>query len=180
MRVKMPYGAIEQRFSPIGRVGIYAPGGRAAYPSSLLMCAVPANVAGVEEIAVCTPPAKDGKCNQLVLAAARICGITRIFKVGGAQAVAALAFGTETVPKVDKIVGPGNIYVMAAKNIVRGSGVDIDVPAGPSEVLIIADNTARADFIAADMLAQAEHDPNAAAVAIVTSRQLAERIKREA
>ena len=156
---------------PLRRVGIYAPGGKASYPSTLLMAAIPARIAGVEEIILVTP-SKDGKLNPLIAAAAQISGVQRIFKIGGAQAIAALAYGTKTIPCVDKIVGPGNAYVAAAKKLVFGQ-VAIDMIAGPSEVVIIADKTANASFVAADMLAQAEHDEMAAAVLFTPLEYLA-------
>ncbi len=155
---------------PLNRVGIYVPGGKAAYPSSVLMNAIPARVAGVREILMVTP-APGGEINPYVPAAARIAGVDRIFRVGGAQAVAALAYGTESIPRVDKIVGPGNIYVALAKKLVFGL-VDIDMIAGPSEILIIADQTANPDFVAADMLSQAEHDEMAWAILVTDSAQL--------
>jgi histidinol dehydrogenase len=155
------------RVAPIAKVGVYVPGGRAAYPSSVLMNITPARVAGVPDITVVTPPSPQG-IKPEVLAAARIAGATRVVRAGGAQAVAALAYGTKTIPRVDKIVGPGNIYVATAKRLVFGQ-VDIDMIAGPTEVLIIADETARPDFVAADMLAQAEHDPEAAAICLTTT-----------
>ncbi|HEX7415761.1 MAG TPA: histidinol dehydrogenase, partial [Smithellaceae bacterium] len=151
-----------QRILPLRRVGVYAPGGKAFYPSTLLMAAIPARLAGVEEI-ILVSPVKDGKLNPLIAAAAEVSGVQRIFKVGGAQAIAALAYGTKSIPQVDKIVGPGNAYVAAAKKLVFGQ-VDIDMIAGPSEIVVIADKTAPASFVAADMLAQAEHDEMAAAV----------------
>lgn len=154
--------SIGQRVLPLARAGIYAPGGKAFYPSTLLMAAIPARIAGVGEI-VLASPAKDGRLNPLIAAAADIAGVDRIFKIGGAQAIAALAYGTKTVPRVDKIVGPGNAFVAAAKKLVFGQ-VAIDMIAGPSEVVIIADRTARPAFAAADLLAQAEHDEMAAAV----------------
>ena len=157
---------IGMRVAPLERVGVYVPGGRAAYPSSVLMNIAPARVAGVPDITVVTPPSVAG-IRPEVLAAAHIAGATRVVRAGGAQAVAALAYGTKTIPRVDKIVGPGNIYVATAKRLVFGQ-VDIDMIAGPTEVLIIADETARPDFVAADMLAQAEHDPEAAAICITT------------
>lgn len=163
-----------QRIRGLARVGIYVPGGTAAYPSSVLMNAIPARVAGVGEIVMVTPPGKDGRINPNILAAARVAGVTRIFAVGGAQAVAALAYGTQTVPKVDKIVGPGNIYVATAKRMVFGA-VDIDMIAGPSEILVIADESAEPAFLAADLMSQAEHDPMASAILVTTSRTLAER-----
>ena len=166
-----------QRVLPLRRVGIYAPGGKAFYPSTLLMAAIPARIAGVEEI-ILVSPARDGKLNPLIAAAAEVSGVKRIFKVGGAQAIAALAYGTETIPQVDKIVGPGNAYVAAAKKLVFGQ-VDIDMIAGPSEIVVIADKTARASFVAADMLAQAEHDEMAAAVLLTPSESLAREVSQE-
>lgn len=166
-----------QRVLPLKRVGIYAPGGKASYPSTLLMAAIPARIAGVEEI-ILASPAKDGKLNPLIAAAAGVSGVKRIFKIGGAQAIAALAYGTKTIPQVDKIVGPGNAYVAAAKKIVFGQ-VDIDMIAGPSEVVIIADNTAKVHFAAADMLAQVEHDEMAAAVLLTPSETLGREVAQE-
>lgn len=163
-----------QRIRGLSRVGIYVPGGRAAYPSSVLMNAIPAKVAGVGEIIMVTPPGKNGSVDRNILAAAKIAGVDRIFAIGGAQSVAALAFGTETVPKVDKIVGPGNIFVATAKRLVFGE-VDIDMIAGPSEILVIADDTAEPSFLAADLMSQAEHDPMASATLLTTSKQVAER-----
>ena len=160
---------------PIEIVGCYVPGGRAVYPSSVLMTIIPAKIAGVRKIICCTPPMPDGSANDMVLAAADIAGVDKIYKVGGAQAVAAMAFGTESIPKVDKIVGPGNIFVTTAKKLVYGD-VDIDFPAGPSEVLVIADDTGNAEYIAFDMLAQAEHDPDAASVLVTDSNDLAYRV----
>ncbi|MEM2878196.1 MAG: histidinol dehydrogenase [Candidatus Hadarchaeales archaeon] len=157
------------------RVGVYAPGGLAKYPSSMLMAAIPAKVAGVEEIIACTPPNNDGNVDAAVLVAAKEAGVDVVFKVGGAQAIAAMAYGTKTIPKVDKIVGPGNIYVNAAKYAVS-KDVEIDTIAGPSEVMIIADSTASANYIVADMIAQAEHDPQAAAVLVTTSEELAKKV----
>jgi histidinol dehydrogenase len=161
-----------QRVTPIERVGLYVPGGTAAYPSSVLMNAIPAKIAGCEMIVMVTPPAKDGKVNPNILAAAKIAGVDRIFKVGGAQAVAALAYGTETVPFVDKIVGPGNAFVAEAKKQVFGK-VAIDMIAGPSEILVVADKTCDADVVAADLLSQAEHDKLASAVLVTDSEELA-------
>ncbi len=166
-----------QRVVPLQRVGIYAPGGKAFYPSTLLMAAIPAKIAGVKEIILLTP-AKEGKINPLIAAAADICGVKRIFKIGGAQAIAALAYGTKTIPRVDKIVGPGNAYVAAAKKLVFGQ-TGIDMIAGPSEILIIADKTASASFAAADMLSQAEHDEMAAAVLFTTSESFAQKVTEE-
>ncbi|KUG23468.1 histidinol dehydrogenase [hydrocarbon metagenome] len=166
-----------QRILPLRRVGIYAPGGKASYPSTILMAAIPARIAGVDEIILVTP-AKDGKLNPLIAAAAEVSGVKRIFKIGGAQAIAALAYGTKTVPQVDKIAGPGNAYVAAAKKMVFGQ-VDIDMIAGPSEVIVIADKTARASFAAADMLAQVEHDEMAAALLLTDSETLAREVSLE-
>jgi histidinol dehydrogenase len=157
---------------PLSSVGVYAPGGEASYPSSVLMCAIPAKVAGVKKIVVCSPPRKNGDINPSLLVAADIGGATEIYRVGGAQAIAAMAYGTETVPKVDKIVGPGNVFVTAAKLEVS-KDVAIDIPAGPSEVLIIADETAKASFVASDLLAQAEHDPMSWAILLAISKDLA-------
>lgn len=165
-----------QRITPLGTVGAYVPGGRASYPSTALMTVIPAKVAGVREVIICTPPQPDGMVNPLTLAAAHIAGADRVFRVGGVQAIAAMAYGTETIPKVDKIVGPGNVYVTAAK---MACGTAIDFPAGPSEVLIIADGSARADFIASDMIAQAEHDPNAVSILVTSSEELAKKVELE-
>lgn len=171
-------GVVGQIFTPLQRVGVYVPGGQAVYPSSVLMCAIPAQVAGVEEIVLCTPPQKDGTVHPLVLLAAQEAGVHRMFKVGGAQAVAAMAYGTQTVPPVDKIVGPGNIYVTVAKKLVYGT-VGIDMLAGPSEVCILADDTANARFAAIDMLTQAEHDVHTAAFLITPSPALAQAVQSE-
>lgn len=169
-----PNGVIlGQRIRGLRRVGLYVPGGTAAYPSSVLMNAIPAKIAGVEEIIMVTPPLKDGTANQDILAAAALAGVDRIFLMGGAQAVAALAYGTETVPRVDKIVGPGNIYVATAKRLLYGI-VDIDMIAGPSEILVMADETANPKFLAADMMSQAEHDVLASSILLTTSRKIAE------
>ena len=167
-----------QKVTPIERVGVYVPGGKAAYPSSVLMNIIPAKVAGVEKIVMVTPPGKDGKVNPGTLVAADIAGVDEIYKVGGAQAIAALAFGTETIPKVDKIVGPGNIFVALAKKAVFGF-VSIDSIAGPSEILVLADETANPRFIAADLLSQAEHDEMASAILVTTSQELAEAVSKE-
>ncbi len=164
-----------QLVRPLARVGVYIPGGLASYPSSALMAAIPARIAGVEQIIACTPPKKDGRVNAAVLVAADVAGIDAVFKVGGAQAIAAMTYGTATVPKVDKIVGPGNVYVVAAKQVVAPN-VDVDFAAGPSEVLIIADASANPAYIAADMLAQAEHDPAAAAMLVTTSLELTSKV----
>lgn len=166
-----------QRILPLQKVGIYAPGGLASYPSTVIMAAVPARIAGVPEIILVTP-VKGGKVNPLTAAAAKLSGVQRIFKVGGAQAIAALAYGTESIPRVDKIVGPGNAYVAAAKKMVYGQ-VAIDMIAGPSEVLVIADKTAQASFIAADLLAQAEHDEMASAICLTPEENLAKEIAAE-
>jgi histidinol dehydrogenase len=166
-----------QSILPLQRVGIYAPGGKAFYPSTLLMAAIPAHIAGVEEI-ILVSPTRDGKINPLIAAAAEVSGVQRIFKVGGAQAIAALAYGTETIPAVDKIVGPGNAYVAAAKKLVFGQ-VAIDMIAGPSEVVVIADKSAKPAFAAADLLAQAEHDEMAAAVLFTPDENLAREVARE-
>lgn len=174
-----PDGVITgQRITPLKRVGVYVPGGAAAYPSTVLMTVIPARVAGVDEVVMVTPPGRDGTVNPYTLAAARIAGADVVYKCGGAQAVAALAYGTGTMPAVDKIVGPGNLYVTLAKQEVAGL-VGIDMPAGPSEILVVADETARLDFVAADLLSQAEHDPLAAAYCVTTSRQLAEELPAE-
>ena len=161
-----------QRVRGLKRVGLYVPGGTAAYPSSVLMNAIPAKIAGVEELLMVTPPAKDGSANPDILAAAAVAGVDRIYLIGGAQAVAALAYGTETVPRVDKIVGPGNIYVAPAKRLLYGT-VDIDMVAGPSEILIVADETANPAFLAADLMSQAEHDVLASAILLTTSERIA-------
>ena len=163
---------IGQKVIPIEKVGLYVPGGTAAYPSTVLMDSIPAKIAGCGEICIVTPPSKDGKVNPVILAAAKIAGVDRIFKVGGAQAVAALAYGTESVPKVDKIVGPGNAFVAEAKRQVFGT-VAIDMIAGPSEILVVADAKSNAKFVAADLLSQAEHDKNASAVLVTDSEALA-------
>ncbi len=168
-----------QLILPLERVGLYVPGGTAAYPTSVMMNAVPALAAGVKEIVMTTPPGKDGKVNPAVLAAAAELGIREVFKVGGAQAIAALAYGTETIRRVDKITGPGNAFVAAAKREVFGQ-VAIDMIAGPSEVVVLADETADAAYVAADLLAQAEHDPLASVTLVTTSRSLAEEVRREA
>ena len=174
-----PNGVIlGQKVRGLKRVGIYVPGGTASYPSSVLMNAIPAKVAGVQEVVMTTPPAKDGKANPDVLAAAAICGVDRVFLMGGAQAIAAFVFGTETVPKVDKIVGPGNIYIATAKKLLFGK-VDIDMIAGPSEILIIADETANPAYIAADMMGQAEHDVMASSILLTTSEKVAELVNKE-
>ncbi|MBE7021354.1 MAG: histidinol dehydrogenase [Ruminococcaceae bacterium] len=161
-----------QKIIPVDSAGLYVPGGTAAYPSTVLMDSIPAKIAGVKNVYIVTPPGKDGKVNPVILAAAKIAGIDRIFKVGGAQAIAALAYGTETIPKVDKIVGPGNAFVAEAKKQVFGM-VSIDMIAGPSEILVIADKNSNPDFVAADLLSQAEHDKLANSVLITDSKELA-------
>ena len=167
-----------QRVTPIEKVGLYVPGGTAAYPSTVLMDSIPARIAGCAEIVMVTPPMKNGKVNPAILAAGRIAGVDRIFKLGGAQAVAALAYGTESVPKVDKIVGPGNAFVAEAKKQVFGV-VDIDMIAGPSEILVVADSKSNARHVAADLLSQAEHDKNASAVLVTDSVEFAEAVSAE-
>ena len=167
-----------QRVRGLDRVGLYVPGGTAAYPSSVLMNAVPAKIAGVKEIIMVTPPGKDGKPNPDILTAAAIVGVDRVFMCGGAQAIAALAYGTEEIPKVDKIVGPGNIFVATAKKLLYGK-VDIDMIAGPSEILIVADDTASPAYLAADLMSQAEHDRLASAILITTSEKIAEETSAE-
>lgn len=167
-----------QKITPLKRVGVYVPGGKAVYPSSVLMNVLPAKVAGVDEIIMTTPPGKNGKVYPPTLVAAREAGVDKIYKVGGAQAIAALAFGTESIPKVDKIVGPGNIYVALAKKAVFGY-VSIDSIAGPSEIMVLADETANPRFVAADLLSQAEHDEMASAILVTTSETLAEAVSKE-
>ena len=171
-------GALGQVVRPLDRVGVYTPGGTAIYPSSLLMTAVPARVAGVQEIIVCSPPGPDGEISPLILAAAEVAGVDRVFRAGGAQAIAAMAFGTESVPHVDKIYGPGNIFVVLAKRRVFGL-VDIDQLPGPTETLLVADDSADVELVAADLLAQAEHDPMATAILITTSSRLADDVLTE-
>ena len=173
-----PGVVIGQKIIPIDRAGLYVPGGTAAYPSTVLMDSIPAKIAGCREVVMVTPPNKDGKINPVILAAAKIAGIDRIFKVGGAQAVAALAYGTESIPKVDKIVGPGNAYVAEAKKQVFGK-VSIDMIAGPSEILIVADGATDPRHAAADLLSQAEHDTMASAVLVTDSQKLAEAVQAE-
>ena len=168
---------VGQKIIPIEKAGLYVPGGTAAYPSSVLMNSVPAKLAGCSEIVI-TTPAKAGKVNPVILAAARIGGVTKVFKTGGAQAIAALAYGTETIPKVDKIVGPGNAFVAEAKKQVFGK-VSIDMIAGPSEILVIADGKSNPQFVAADLLSQAEHDKMASAVLVTESRELAQKVSEE-
>ena len=169
---------IGQKVTPIEKVGLYVPGGTAAYPSTVLMDSIPAKIAGCSEIVMVTPPLATGKVNPVILAAAKIAGVDRIFKVGGAQAVAALAYGTESIPKVDKIVGPGNAFVAEAKKQVFGK-VSIDMIAGPSEILVVADSTANAKYVAADLLSQAEHDKMASAVLVTDSLDFAQKVSDE-
>lgn len=167
-----------QRITPLASVGVYVPGGKAAYPSSVLMNIVPAKTAGVERIVMTTPPGKDGKVNPATLVAAHLAGATEVCKAGGAQAIAALAYGTESIPKVDKIAGPGNIFVALAKKTVYGH-VSIDSVAGPSEIMVLADETANPRYVAADLLSQAEHDELASAILVTTSRKLAEQVSEQ-
>ena len=167
-----------QRVRGLHRVGIYVPGGTAAYPSSVLMNAVPAKIAGVQEIVMVTPPGKDGNPNPNIMAAAAIAGVDKVFLCGGAQAVAALAYGTERIPQVDKIVGPGNIFVATAKKLLYGV-VDIDMVAGPSEILIVADKSAKPAFLAADLMSQAEHDKMASSILLTTSESIAKATAKE-
>ena len=167
-----------QKVTPLQRVGVYVPGGKAVYPSSVLMNILPAKVAGVDEIVMTTPPGKDGKVNPNTLVAAKEAGVDVIYKVGGAQAIGALAYGTESIPKVDKIVGPGNIYVALAKKAVYGH-VNIDSIAGPSEILVVADETANPRYVAADLLSQAEHDELASAILVTTSEDLAQKVSEQ-
>ena len=175
-----PNGTIlGQKVTALSSVGVYVPGGKAAYPSSVLMNIIPAEVAGVEKIVMVTPPGKDGKVNPATLIAAHLAGATEVYKVGGAQAIAALAFGTKSIPRVNKIVGPGNIFVALAKKAVYGH-VSIDSIAGPSEILVLADETANPRFVAADLLSQAEHDELASAILVTTSMELAEKVSAEA
>jgi len=169
---------VGQKVIPVDKAGLYVPGGTAAYPSTVLMDSIPAKIAGVKEVVICTPPSKNGKVNPYILAAAKIAGVDRIFKVGGAQAIAALAYGTESIPKVDKIVGPGNAFVAEAKKQVFGE-VSIDMIAGPSEILIISDKNSDPSFIAADLLSQAEHDKLASAVLVTDSKDLACAVQAE-
>ena len=174
-----PNGTIlGQKVTALSSVGVYVPGGKAAYPSSVLMNIIPAEVAGVKRIVMVTPPGKDGKVNPVTLTAAHLAGATEVYKVGGAQAIAALAFGTESIPRVSKIVGPGNIFVALAKKAVYGH-VSIDSIAGPSEILVVADETANPRYVAADLLSQAEHDELASAILVTTSMELAEKVSKE-
>lgn len=167
-----------QKITPVERAGLYVPGGTAAYPSTVLMDSIPAKIAGVKEMCIVTPPNSEGKVNPVILAAASIAGVDRIFKVGGAQAIAALAYGTESIPKVDKIVGPGNAFVAEAKKQVYGL-VSIDMIAGPSEILVVADGKSNPAYVAADLLSQAEHDKNASAVLVTESLELAKAVSEE-
>jgi histidinol dehydrogenase len=171
----------ERIVRPIATVGLYVPAGSAPLPSAVVMLAIPARIAGCPNRVLCTPPNREGRANAAVLVAAQMCGVETVFKVGGAQAIAALAFGTGSIPKADKIFGPGNAWVTAAKQVVAAdpAGAACDMPAGPSEVMVIADETARADFVAADLLAQAEHDTQAQAILVTSSRQLAEAVSAE-
>ena len=168
-----------QEIRPIGKVGLYVPGGQAPLFSTVLMLAVPASVAGCREVVLCTPPMKDGRVNPVVLWTALECGVDKIYKVGGTQAIAAMTLGTETIPAVYKIFGPGNQYVMAAKQLAQRYGVAIDMPAGPSEVLVVADSTARAKYVAADMLSQAEHGPDSQSILLTTCKSLAIEVEKE-
>ncbi len=167
-----------QRILPLERIGVYVPGGRSAYPSSVLMNVLPAKIANVKEIIMVTPPSKTGEMDPYIAAAAKIAGVDQIYTVGGAQAIAALAYGTQTIPRVDKIIGPGNIYVATAKKLVYGE-VDIDMIAGPSEILVIADEGANPVYVAADLLSQAEHDPMASAILLTTSQAVADAVAQE-
>ncbi len=178
-RMKEKFGSdLRQRYLPVERVGVYVPGGKAAYPSTVLMNVIPAQVAGVKNIVLVSPPDRDGNVHRDVLTAAAILGIKKVFRVGGAQAVAALAYGTRIIPAVDVIVGPGNVFVATAKKMLFGK-VGIDSIAGPSEIVILADDSARPDFIASDMAAQSEHDQSASSILVTTSPRLAEEVKRE-
>jgi len=170
--------SVWREFRPIEKVGLYIPGGKAAYPSTVLMLAIPAKIAGCKEIILCVPPNKDGKVAESVLVAADICGVSRIFKVGGAQAIAAMAYGTESIPKVSKIFGPGNSYVTTAKMLVYGE-VSIDMPAGPSEILIIADESANPEWVAADLLSQLEHGYDSQAILVTFSKSFAKQIQEK-
>lgn len=167
-----------QKITALSKVGLYVPGGKAAYPSSVLMNVIPAQVAGVEKIIMCTPPDAQGKVTPTTLVAAKEAGVAEVYKVGGAQAIAAMAYGTESIPKVDKITGPGNIFVALAKKAVYGH-VSIDSIAGPSEILVLADETANPRYVAADLLSQAEHDEMASAILVTTSEELADQVSKE-
>jgi histidinol dehydrogenase len=177
--VKIQAGVkVWREFRPIEKIGLYVPGGKAVYPSTVLMLAIPARIAGCKEIILCSPPNRDGKINSSVLVAADICGISKIFKIGGAQAIAAMAYGTQSIPKVSKIVGPGNQYVTTTKMLVYGQ-VDIDMPAGPSEVLVFADETANASWVAADLLSQLEHGEDSQAILVTLSGDFAKLVREE-
>ncbi|WP_457591661.1 histidinol dehydrogenase [Geoglobus sp.] len=177
IRIDFDYAIMGKKHVPIDIAGLYVPGGRASYPSTVLMAAIPARLAGVEHVVACTPPNREGRVNPLTLVAMDMCDVDEVYRVGGAQAIAGMAYGTETIRKVDKIVGPGNIYVTAAKLLVQ-KDVAIDMPAGPSEVLVIADDGAQAEVVALECLAQLEHDPLARAIVVTTSRGLAEEVER--
>ncbi len=179
--IKIDFGdcVLGKRYTPIENVGVYIPGGNKSYPSTALMAGVPAKIAGVDRLIACTPPNRDGKVNPLTLVACDIAGFDEIYAVGGAQAISAMAYGTETIKPVEKIVGPGNVYVTAAKLLVQ-KDVAIDMPAGPSEIVVIADESAKAEFVALDCLAQLEHDPLALAIVLTTSKDLAESVDRMA
>lgn len=180
LRWKSPQGVVcRQQARPIRRVGIYVPGGSAPLFSTVLMLAVPAAIAGCPEVVMCTPPGKDGRVNPAVLWTARLCGVEKVFRVGGIQAIAGMTFGTESIPAVYKLFGPGNGYVMAAKQLAQRFGVAIDMPAGPSEVLVVADGGARADFVAADLLSQAEHGPDSQVVLLTDRKDFPERVLAE-
>lgn len=174
---KIPGVKLRQIIRPVECVGIYVPGGRAAYPSTVLMAAIPAKVAGVKRLVVCTPPNRDGSVRPEVLVACSEVGVTDVFRVGGAQAIAAMAYGTETIPRADVVVGPGNVYVTAAKVLVS-KDVKVDLPAGPSEILVLADESCNPHFVAADLVSQAEHDPAASVTLVTTSRRIAEEVIR--
>ncbi len=176
VRMKDSVAAIGLRFSPLERVGCYVPGGRAAYPSTVMMSAIPAQLAGVKQIVICTPPGRSGDVSPLVLVAAQICGIDEVYKVGGAQAIAALAYGTETIPRVDKIVGPGNQYVVAAKQLVS-SNVGVDFTAGPTELVVYTTRAARADLVARDLISQLEHSPQTLCGVVTNSARQLQAIK---
>lgn len=170
--------SIGQNIVPLNIVGAYVPGGDFSYPSTALMTIIPAKVAGVEHVVMCTPPKPDGMVNNLTLMAAEIAGVDQVFKVGGAQAIAAMAFGTRTIPRVEKIIGPGNIYVTAAKMLIRDTA-EVDFPAGPSEIMILADNTAKAPLVASDIIAQLEHGENSVAILVTSSKKLAAAVQKE-
>ena len=175
----MPGSKMLAQISSIEKVGLYIPGGTAPLFSTVLMLGIPAKLAGCKEIVLCSPPQKDGTVNPVILFAAQQAGITKIFKVGGAQAIAAMAYGTETIPKVYKIFGPGNQYVTCAKQLIQSEGIAIDMPAGPSEVCVLADETADPSFVAADLLSQAEHGADSQVLLVTTSKELADEVKAE-